>query len=301
MKKILIFLFFIIFLTNAYSDSKFSKDLKKVSKHNGFVDGKGKIYSAEEITDKKNTIIIIYNHGSDIDQKIDKCLSPWNKVPPVIRDLHNKKIKNFNIKIYRLCSGTRGWSKKEQTKMWKAHEKSGKLDIELNDKDGTPLINKQKQNQRRSVIKEKVDRFIEEGFENIVLAGHSSGGWQSIKIKAKFPELVKGVIGLQPGAGGTVKNRKDWPWWEDVRYYGFVEDLSQLNAIIVTHDKDHYNSPKDYSLFSNLNSVKFVNITQTGCKKKKTLNGYHGIALTKCFAEHEANDKNIVRYLEEIF
>ena len=53
MKKILVFLFFIIFLTNAYSDSKFSKDLKKVSKHNGFVDGKGKIYSAEEITDKK--------------------------------------------------------------------------------------------------------------------------------------------------------------------------------------------------------------------------------------------------------
>ena len=82
---------------------------------------------------------------------------------------------------------------------------------------------------------------------------------------------------------------------------GFVDDLSKLNAIIITHDKDHYNSPKDYSLFSNLNSVKFVNITQTGCKKKKTLAGNHGIALTKCFAEHEANDKNIVRYLEEIF
>ena len=197
--------------------------------------------------------------------------------------------------------GAKGWSKNEQTKMWKAHEKSGKLAIELKDKDGTPLINKQKQNQRRRVIKEKIDSFIGEGFKNIILAGHSSGGWQSIKIKAEFPELVKGVIGLNPGAGGTVQNRKDWPWWEDVRYYGFVEDLSQLNAIIMTHDKDHFNSPKDYSLFSNLNSVKFVNITQTGCKKKKTLAGYHGIALTKCFAEHEANDKNIVRYLEEIF
>ena len=64
MKKILIFLFFIIFLTNAYSDSKFSKDLKKISKDNGFVDGKGKIYSAEEITDKKNTIFIIFIFGN---------------------------------------------------------------------------------------------------------------------------------------------------------------------------------------------------------------------------------------------
>ena len=302
MKKLLgILVLGLLLSASCFADSKFDKDLKKVSKDNGFVDSNGEIYPSEQITDKKNIIIIIYNHGSDIDQKIDKCLSPWNKVPPVIRDLHNKKIKNFNIKIYRLCTGAKGWSKKEQAKMWKAHKKTGKLSIELKDKDGTLLINKQKQNQRRRVIKEKVDSFIEEGFENIILAGHSSGGWQSIKIKAEFPELVKGVIGLNPGAGGTVQNRKDWPWWEDVRNYGFVEDLSQLNAIIVTHDKDHYNAPEDYSLFSNLNSVKFINITESGCKKKKTLGDYHGVALTKCYAEYEEKNKNIVQYLEKLF
>ena len=301
MKKLLIFLFLIILSSNAYSDSKFEKELKKVSKDNGFVDSNGETYPSEQITDKKNTILIIYNHGSDYDQVTDKCTNPSNNVPRVIRYLHNKKIKNFNIKIYRLCTGAKGWSKKEQTKMWKAHEKSGKLAIELKDKDGTPLINKQKQNQRRRVIKKKVDSFIEEGFENIILAGHSSGGWQSIKIKAEFPELAKGVIGLHPGAGGTVKNRKDWPWWEDVRYYDFVEDLSQLNAIFVTHDKDHYNAPEDYSLFSNLNSVKFINITELGCKKKKILGDYHGIALTKCYADYEKKNKNIVQYLEKLF
>ena len=286
---------------NAYADSKFDKELKKISKNNGFVDTKGKVYSKGQITDKKNTILIIYNHGSDYDQVTDKCTSPWNNVPRVIRYLHNKKIRNFSIKIYRLCTGAKGWSKKEQTKMWKAHEKSGKLAIELKDKDGTPLINKQKQNQRRRVIKKKVDSFIEEGFENIILAGHSSGGWQSIKIKAEFPELAKGVIGLHPGAGGTVKNRKDWPWWEDVRYYGFVEDLSKLSALIITHDKDEWNSPKDYSLFSNLNSVKFLNLTQSGCKKAELSKTYHGIALTKCYGDYEMKNKNIIKYLEGIF
>ena len=302
MNRILVFLFiFIFFTTNAHSNSKFDKDLKKISKDSAFVDNKGKVYSKEQITDKKNTILIIYNHGSDYDQVTDKCTNPSNNVPRVIRYLHNKKIKNFNIKIYRLCTGAKGWSKKEQTKMWKAHEKSGKLSIELKDKDGTPLINKQKQNQRRRVIKEKVDSFIEEGFENIVLAGTSSGGWQSIKIKAEFPELIKGVIGLHPGAGGTVKNRKDWPWWEDVRYYGFVEDLSKLNAFIITHDKDEYNSPKDYSSFSNLNSVKFLNLTQSGCKKAEPTKTYHGIALTKCYGDYETKNKNIIKYLEGIF
>jgi DNA gyrase/topoisomerase IV subunit A len=301
MKKILIILSVLIFTTNAYSNSKFDKDLKKFSKDNGFVDNKGKVYSKEQITDKQNTILIIYNHGSSNDQKTDKCKDHGNNVAKVIRDLHNKKIKNFNVKIYRFCTGAKGWSKKEQTKMWKAHEKSGKLAIELKDKDGTPLINKQKQNQRRRVIKEKVDSFIGEGFKNIILAGHSSGGWQSIKIKAEFSELVKGVIGLNPGAGGTVKNRKDWPWWEDVRYYGFVKDLSKLSAIIVTHDKDHYNTPNDYSLFSNLNYVKFVNLTESGCKKAEPAATYHGITLTKCYAEYEKKNKDIIKYLVEIF
>ena len=151
------------------------------------------------------------------------------------------------------------------------------------------------------IIKEKVENFKAKGFKNIVLAGHSSGGWQSIKLKAEFPKLIQGVIGLNPGAGGTVKNRKDWPWWEDVRYYGFVKDLSKINAIIIAHDKDHYNSPNDYSLFKSINSVKFVNLTNSGCKKAEPMNNYHGITLTKCYAEYEKKNKDIIKYLEEIF
>ena len=53
MKKLLIFLFLIILSSNAYSDSKFEKQLKKVSKDNGFVDNNGEIYPSEQITDKK--------------------------------------------------------------------------------------------------------------------------------------------------------------------------------------------------------------------------------------------------------
>ena len=113
--------------------------------------------------------------------------------------------------------------------------------------------------------------------------------------------MIQGVIGLNPGAGGTVKNRKDWPWWEEVRYYGFVKDLSQINAIIIAHDKDHYNSPNDYSLFKSINSVKFVNLTNSGCKKAEPLNNYHGITLTKCYADYERKNKDLIKYLNDIF
>ena len=54
-------------------------------------------------------------------------------------------------------------------------------------------------------------------------------------------------------------------------------------------------------MFENLNEVKFVNLTSSKCKKKATLGDYHGIALTKCFADEDPRSKEIAKYLEEIF
>jgi len=159
MKRILILILFIILNTNSFADKKLEKDLKKVSKDSGFINNKGDTYPLENIKNKKNTILIIYSHGSDVDQKIDKCLSEWNRVPKVIRNLHNQKIKNFSIVIYRLCSGVRGWSNKEQTKMWKAHEKLGNLDVKIKDKEGVVLVSKQKQNRKRQLTRKKYRKY----------------------------------------------------------------------------------------------------------------------------------------------
>ena len=143
MKQIFVLIFFLLVNTNSFADNKFEKDLKKVSKDNAFIDNKGAIFSADKINNKEDTILVIYTHGAMGDQKLDKCLSKWNLVPQVIRNLHNKKINNYEVKIYRLCSGVRGWSQSEQDKMWKHHEKTGNLS--LKDNDGKALMNKQKQ------------------------------------------------------------------------------------------------------------------------------------------------------------
>ena len=94
--------------SQSFADKKFDKDLKKVSKNNAFINNKGEVYSIEEISDKQNTILVIYSHGSGPDHKMEKCLKSWNKVPPIIRNLHNKRIKEYTVKIYRFCSGVRG-------------------------------------------------------------------------------------------------------------------------------------------------------------------------------------------------
>lgn len=298
MKKILIIILFFFLTPNSFADKKFEKELKKISKDSSFIDNTGKIYTQDKIINKQNTILLIYTHGSMGDQKLDKCLSKWNLVPPLIKNLHNKKINNHEVKIYRLCSGVRGWSQTEQDKMWEYHKKNGNLN--LIDKSGKLLILKQKQNQKLKIIKKTVDKFKKEGFKKIILAGHSSGGWQSLKIQSSNENLIDGVIGLHPGAGGTIKNRKEWPWWEDIRYYGFG-DFTKINALIITHDKDHFNSPDDYALIKKSGETIFVNISKSNCKKKVNLGGYHGLALTKCYADQELRKNDLINYLEKIF
>ena len=55
------------------------------------------------------------------------------------------------------------------------------------------------------------------------------------------------------------------------------------------------------SFLSNPRTVKFIDLSDTKCKGKVMLGGYHGIALTKCFANEDPRSKEIAKYLEEIF
>ena len=155
----------------------------------------------------------------------------------------------------------------------------------------------------KKLLKKKVDSLTEQGFENIVLAGHSAGAWASITLKSKFPENIDGVIALNPAVAGTLKNRKEWPWWEDIKNYLInLMELSDLtNELVYSHSKDKFEIPETLFFLSNLSSVKFIDLSTSGCKGEKKFNGYHGITLTECFAKYEETNKNIIQYLESIF
>ena len=77
MKFLGIIFFSLLLSTQVFADKKadkrFEKDLKKISKDNGFVDSLRKVYSVDDISNKKSRILIVYTHGSLGDQTIDKC------------------------------------------------------------------------------------------------------------------------------------------------------------------------------------------------------------------------------------
>jgi predicted alpha/beta hydrolase family esterase len=309
MKKLLLIITLSLLLSgNAYaqskSDKKFEKDLKKISKDNGFVDNLRKVYSVDNISDKKNTILIVYTHGSLNDQTIDKCSKNWNKVPPIISNLHNKKVKDFKVKIYYLCSGVRGWTKNHWKKMSERYKNVKKANFSKIIKDDFDKIkfNGAKQFRKQKVIINKVDELINLGFENIILAGHSAGGWASITLKSKYPNKIPGAIAINPAFAGKINNRREWKFWELVRNYGVSQiDLKNLNnTIIYVHDKDGYETPKTLS-FLNLNTVVYKDISKSTCKPKLIFGKHHGIPLTKCFAEKQSNANDVINFLEKTF
>ena len=290
----------LLLFNQSFADKNFDKDLKKVSKDNAFINSKGEVYSIEEIPDKQNIILVIYIHGSGTDTKIYKCFKPWNKVPPIIKNLHNKRIKEYTVKIYRLCSGVRGWTEIERDKMYDDYMKNKKLSLKLSDKEGTILIKEQLQFVKQRIIKKKVDSLNSQGFHKIVLSGHSAGAWASITLKSKFPEKIDGVIALNPAFAGPKKGRSSF--WEDIRKYGInlINFANLKNIIVFSHNKDKYETPKSLSFLSNSELVNFNDSSSSRCKGKVMLGGYHGITLTKCFAETNNNQKEIIKFLEKI-
>lgn len=303
-KFLAIIIFSLLLSAQSFADKKFEKDLKKISKDSGFVDNLGKIYPIDDITDKKNTLIVVYNHGSQNDQTLDKCNKKWNKVPPIILNLHDKKINDLKIKILKFCSGVRGWSKNHQDKMDARYKnKKQKEFLNIIKTDGDKIkFQTQKQFVKQKLINQKIDDLINLGFNNIILVGHSAGGWASITLKSQFPKKIGAVIAINPAFSGKFSNRKNWPFWAIIREYGVSQiDITNLkNTMVYVHDKDEWETSESLS-FLNIDNVNFKNISKSNCKAKLIFGKHHGIPLTKCFAESDVNKKEMINFLEGIF
>ena len=309
MKKILSILIFLVISQTSFAGSLDYKGLKKLSKNNTFMDDKGKPYSEEKIVDKKNSLLIIYNHGSIGDHKKDPCKAKpkfgyiWDAaVAPAILKLHNKKIKGLEIKIYRLCSGVIGMSVKDQIKYSKQLESKGKIE----------LVDEFKNLKRQNIIIDKVEKFKNLGFENIVLAGWSAGGWASLNLQSRFPDKIKGTIAFNPAFAGPKKEwQKKYPEWGSFREHqiNIFNQSDSLNAFIFAHDKDTFEDPDTLSFFKKFKDLQFIDYSEvkaTTCtfanvNKKMELNKSHYIPQSACFTKFIDKKDYLINYLENIF
>ena len=303
-----LFLFNLIFNSYSLSDTRFEKDLKKLSKYNFFVNNEGNRYELDQNIDKDKTIILIYSHGSGgSERKLQKCNKSWWQIPPTVYQLDGVKIKDFTIKTYQLCKGARGFSQKDGDLFWNTYDKNNQdvnSVLDLKDENGLLLIQKWEGPIQEKVLKLKVDEFKQKGFNNIVLSGHSAGGWDSLVLKSNFPTEIDGVIAFHPARSGKFANTKKpdrgWVNWRNYKI-SLIKVEKLENVLVFSHEKDKYENPKTSKFLSDSENVRFVDISDTNCKKKLKTGGWHGITLTKCFADKDPKRKEIIKYLEKLF
>ena len=304
---------FLLFSPNLFSkESKFNKqlqkDLKKLSKFDGFVDEKLQRYDENIIIDKKNTIVIVYNHGSKGEAEKDSCYKGTMNVAPYIKNLHNKKINNFTLRVYRSCSGVRGMTDMDIDRSWKLYKNENNSNglVELIDYDDVKFIEKYKQLNKQNVILNKVNELSKSGFKNIILAGHSAGGWASLNLISRYPNLIDGIIAANPAFAGTISDRKEYVHWTSLRDHeiNIISQTNRLNGLVFIHNDDEYENLKTLVFLKGFKNLQIINYTDFECKVSFGASAHIFPVYPKennCFAEWEDKNKFIVKYLESLF
>ena len=308
MKKIFLIIIFFLVTNNLFANTLEYKGLEKLSKNNTFMNDKGKPYSIEEISDKKNSLVIIYNHGSIQDHKQDSCKAKpkfgyiWDAaVVPAILKLHNKKINGLEVKIYRVCSGVKGMPVKIQKKYRKELKSKGKIN----------LVDEHKNIKRQNIILNEVENLKKLGFDNIILSGYSAGGWSSLVLQSRHPEKIIGTIAFNPAFAGPKKEwQKKYPEWGAFREVSVnkFNKADKINAIVFAHKDDIFEDPETLSFFKNFkdfNLIDYSELKPTSCtwadgNEKMTADKGHNIPQSKCFTKYLEDRNYLISFLENI-
>jgi len=297
-------------------EKRLQKDIKKLSRISGFIDDDLNLYGEDEITDQKNTIVIIFNHGQqDGQKKVERCNKGAADVPEFIRNLYNKEVNGLKIKIYRMCSGVRGLNDPQMDRAHNMIEKDGNTNglLEIVDYDGMRLFDKVKQHLRRQIVLDRIDELTEKNFSNIVLMGHSCGAFLSIYLSAHFPEKIKASIVTNPACYGenisprnVIGDKNTYSIWKVLRddWELTISKFSEINTLAFIHDEDPFENSETLSFLGKIDKFKMINYTDFGCKKMFGTD-FHSApvypAKDNCFTKWEAKNNYIINYLEEVF
>ena len=286
MKKIFIILTLICLTPTAYADQ-----LKK----NGFLTKKVNYSKEQNISDPKNKILLIYNHGqSSHDGPSSDCA--WKGGMKNMASLVGEKIKDKEVLVYIFCTGKlKGddyktlWNKKK----FKAPYK------------GKPKLEK-----RLDANLKLIDNFVSQGFKKnqIFITGRSCGGWMTMMLLARHPNIVAGGISFVPECYGRLTKlykvkkigveealkefrKKDGSGPADMRQMQIdeIKKSKNLPVLVFTHPKDPFGGLlSDWAeevlgveriVVSEDNKVNGKNCKVWG----KAINDFHDIDRADCF------------------
>lgn len=219
----------------------------------------------------ENTILLIYNHGSQAEHKKDYCYPNSWTTPTLIKNLSGEKISRFEIVVYAYCSP------------WRFGGYNGMLRM------GEPKVIK-----RAKSIEKLVEQFINNGVANerIFLVGHSAGAWASLLVARRGNVSFNSVIGFAPAFSGKRENRSEGWWHLRDQQVDYLQEASSLPALIYAFEDDPYNDVKALNFLRDINGVVFISTDDmTNIAKENNCSppsGHRG-SFKNCFTQTQLN------------
>ena len=294
MRKIILILISCLIITPVYAD-----ELLK----NGFLNKKMNYAKDQNINDPKNKIILIYNHGQDEhDDPSKNCV--WKNGIRNFSSLVGEKISGKEIMLYLFCTGPlagddrkRLWNKKKFKPPYKGKPKLEKrIDANL------------------ELIKSLVSKGVPSN--QIILTGHSCGGWMTMMLMARYPNKVGGGISLMQACYGKISKdfkvkkvgidkalekfrKKEGSGPADMRQAQIdeIKKSKNLPVLVFTHPKDPYDGLLS-DWVEKIPGVKRIIISEdkkingkkcsriginNGSEWKEPVEKYHDMDMTDCF------------------
>ena len=291
MKKILLILTLLLFSSTAFAAA--------INK-SGFVDKKLKVNKNLEVSDPSNKIIIIHNHGSnETDRKTKGCF--WTNSVQNMASLVGDKVNGKEIMVYLFCThkleGDMGKKKNVWSHKWKPPYK------------GTTKIER-----RVEANLNLVENFVSMGVprKQIIITGHSCGGWTTLMLTSQYMNKVGGGIALNAACYWTLSKQfkvaeigeeaalekfaKKYPGLKALRdtQINIIKKSKSLPILVFTHPKDPYEGLL-FDWIEEIPEVKRIIISEgfeidgVKCKigsfslKEKGWPGGHDIDQAECF------------------
>jgi hypothetical protein len=227
------------------------------------------------LANPKNTVLVIYNHGSIAESEEDPCLPDDEKYTPLglISQLDGMQIGEMAVTVFSFCTPS------------KVGEYNGGIQR------GEPKIEK-----RAREIGVLVDTLVSAGMpaRQIVLMGHSAGGWASLKVASKRSGGYGAVIAFNPAFAGVL-NGRDQGWWNLRKKEGDkLKAAESLDALVYVVEEDEFERPQDLAFLQNVPDVTY-RYASAHRDFDCSLNNYHLLVFDDCFASEYAHIEGYIK------
>ena len=177
---------------------------------------------AQAVPDTENTIVVVYNHGTDWGGKFQDCRP--GTMPGFVRDLGSSSISGYEIAVFYLCS--------------QVNEKRGAIMGQGRSEENEALL----------------DRLAVLGVpsEHIFVFGHSGGASTALVMAERASHKFNAAVVSAPGDGFAWYEQEGYPSSmlsaEYDRWRGRLAGAEDMNALVFVYDGDIY-APPDEALF----------------------------------------------------